>query len=1285
MAVPPIAIGSLACVAINVCAFLEAPGSTYHSADGSRGLYVLAQVPGTESSPQYEWLGPNPVQASTIFACTSVTSSGASCLIGAAADTGVIQSTIHTSWQFNQARGTWSPLISNGEKVSMQWAAAIDPAMTPSVSSISCGTATTCMTVSANQSPGLASIVATNDGGRTWIPVTEPSGGLYPLVGVACANQHECIGKDDLGNLYFTSTLGASWSVALTNSTGIATFYCESSSNWCVLTTNAGGAMTSSDAGKTWVTAMASGLPSPTQLACLNDSDCMAITSSGVETTKNEGVSWTLASPSILQSVSCTSLTFCIGTEIIVDAGGTLTNQYEVVASSDFGTSWSVVQSSSVIEYLNTGCLSSTDCTILGLPVGMPTVEEHLYVTSDGGVTLVDNPLPTQEYIADITCVVGSACFAAGSVMEHFGSEERSGLLLSTNGVSSPTFAPPALTALGSAGGTDGSQPCVACELKAMGLGAQGFNGDPVNNADGDFSESIPVVSIPGKGPNLSLTLTYDAQSAQHAVSAGSTSGGPFGWGWAANDTMSVTPPAIPPTQPGTGDVTLVEQGGARYDYVPVGSSPGPAGSTCVSSSGTQCYLPSQADVTATLSYSTGWGGVYLYSRGGGLATYLFNTAGQLVAILDRNGYAETFSYNVTTGSACTGTGVSCEVITDASGRTLDLVSTNGQVTEVVGPGGRSWHLAYDSAGNLLSITDPRGEVTSSAYDGTSVNPTMVHDLTTLTKPNGQAGGSHAGSALHIAYEESSSSTTAPLGWVISQTDPAGLTTTWSYAGSTMGSGGATTITGPTGNQIEELYEGGVLTERVVGPNTPTPEVTTFDRNNLDMVTTVIAPDGSETHATYDANGNMLTSTNALGYTTTNTYNAFNELLTSTPPSGSPTAETVNTYDANGNLLTTSQVSVTNSSAPPLVTSYGYSTQNPGLPSSVTDPDNHTTTLTYDSYGDVASVVNALGATTSYATNVVGQRYCTVSPVEVAKGVACPAFGAAYVPGTQYVLYDPSDMVPVGAYDADGHETTFITDGDGNLTATTDGSGNVTATSYDADDRVSSVTGGSGSSVASTTTYAYDIPIAQCPTQVAGATSCATETQGAGSANAMTANYVDALGNVIATVLPSGAQTTATYNVVNEPVTVTDGSGTVTLGYYPTGWLESRTYSSPAAGYSASSNANYSYTPDGLQDGMTDGTGRTATFFDPYGRVWGTIDGANNVVTYGYDNAGNLTCLAYPMGGTAQFCSNAGTTTGTGVVTYGYDAANEMTSMKDWLGNTTTFGYDQDGNLTTST
>jgi RHS repeat-associated protein len=80
--------------------------------------------------------------------------------------------------------------------------------------------------------------------------------------------------------------------------------------------------------------------------------------------------------------------------------------------------------------------------------------------------------------------------------------------------------------------------------------------GNGVDTENGDFSLSHTDVSIPGFGPALDFTRTYDAQQAQQQTVAGSP--GPMGYGWTDNWATSEVP-----HRPLPGDIYAVNAVGA--------------------------------------------------------------------------------------------------------------------------------------------------------------------------------------------------------------------------------------------------------------------------------------------------------------------------------------------------------------------------------------------------------------------------------------------------------------------------------------------------------------------------------------------------------------------------------------------------------------------------------------------------------------------------------------------------------------------------------------------------
>ena len=251
--------------------------------------------------------------------------------------------------------------------------------------------------------------------------------------------------------------------------------------------------------------------------------------------------------------------------------------------------------------------------------------------------------------------------------------------------------------------------------------------GDPVDCASGDFWHTFTDASIHGFGSALDLVRTYNSLNA--------STEGIFGYGWSSSyDSHLVVN--------GDGSITITEKDGSQV----TATSDGSGGFT----------VPSWADSTLTSS-----GGTYTFVRQQ-QQTFTFNSSGQLTSIVDPNGATTSLAY--TSGKLHT--------VTDPSGRTLTFAfGTNGLVSSVTDPMSRQTAYAYDASGNVTSVTDPLSRVTSFGY-GTGAS---VHFMLTMTMPTGQTGGPDAGDYYTNTYDSS--------GRVLTQTDPKGQETTYSYSG----------------------------------------------------------------------------------------------------------------------------------------------------------------------------------------------------------------------------------------------------------------------------------------------------------------------------------------------------------------------------------------------------------------------------------------------------------------------------------------------------------------------
>ena len=1156
--------------------------------------------------------------------------------------------------------------------------------------------------------PGDETVYWTTDQGSSWQPKSLPTSVTFlnggspqtdgPIIGVyalACGDSQHCAiavnaaspdtnGTDPM--VLTTANGGTSWTEqwAYTSwySLTVTSIACPPSGTWCLWLGQGytshpfatGGYVPYPGGSVSGLTVPSNGAVGWNSLACPGSSTCTAAGLDGsnnvvVAKTTNGGSSWAAQTPAsgfpsgTIPQISCGSTSACIV------VGGSAAS---VMQTTNGGSSWSMVTTmptgSSPTEI---SCGDATHCVARGNVTGQGIV---FISTTNGGSSWTTTAAPTPSTTPEaVTCADATNCWATG-----YGSTAIA--LYATNGVTAPIGG---AISLGEAfGGLDPAEPCFSCELKSMGAAAQAFVGEPVNTATGDFYESLPLFSLPGRGIPVAFNLTYDASYAQSQVEASAVSPGPDGWGWTDNYSgLGVS------VDPSSDVATVTQENGSQIAFTP---------STISACSST--YSPLAPRITATLACSTGGGTTtYTLTRNGGLdvLAFSYNASSQLTEATetDANGLTTTILYGqqgsnssgANYNAACPASAQSCTVVTDPASRAFVLAyNASGQLAEAADPvgatSGHTWSFAYDANGNLSSVTDRAGQVTSFAYDASNATPAFVHDMTTLTPPNGQTGGPDAGKHWTIAYDT--------LGRVTSQSDPASLTTTFAYAGNNLSDeGGTTTITDPHGNVTVQTYAYGVLSSSKAGVNGAVPATWTYVRDPSSLMpTSVIDPNGHTTTATYDASGNPLTVSDALNHTTTSTFNTLNEPTKVVDPVG---IETDNTYDASGNLTS----KVVKGVGGPTVT-LSNTVCETGCPSgyvkgdveSTTDPNTHTTTFTYDAYGDLASSSITVGSqvnTTSNSYDLLGQRYCEVSPNANAASVTCPAFGQPAVADTSNWTYDANGRLST-ATDADGNTTTYAYDGDGNQTQVTDALGNVTKTAYDADDRVASTTAGYGTSSASTNSTTYDIVPASCPTAPTGTTWCVQVSNGLSQ---VTTNYYDALGYLIEQAPPSTtAQAAAsyTYDGLGNTLSKADGAGTTSYSYDAANRLAGIAYSSTASGYTQPHAVSYSYDADGRRTQMVDGTGTTTYVYDGLERLDQVTNGAGAVVTYGYDSNGNRTCLNYPNSGSTT-CQNA--SSGTGLVSYSYDAANRVTAMSDWLspGGTTNFTYDNDSNLLSTT
>jgi RHS repeat-associated protein len=740
---------------------------------------------------------------------------------------------------------------------------------------------------------------------------------------------------------------------------------------------------------------------------------------------------------------------------------------------------------------------------------------------------------------------------------------------------------------------------CFGCDVQTATNGfLRGVFAGPVDSGSGNMYHDFVDLSIPGRSYPLAFTRTYNSASAGID--------GPLGFGWNNNYHMSL---AVSGTT-----ATIVQENGSTATFTQSGTTWSPAAPRYIAT------LTQNGDGTWTF---------IRHNRD----TFTFNSAGQLTAETDLNGYTTTF----------TSSGGLLTTVADPSGRTLSFTWTTvlgrnvlSSVTDANITPNRTVRFEYnDGAGNLTDAFDVGGGRWQFVY--------AAHRMTVMKDPKCVANVACPGVQTHYDGQ----------GRVDGQKDQLNRQTSFDYISIV----GATKITDPKGNVEVDYYVHGLRVAMTKGFGTPAAATWRFgfDQNTL-APTLIVDPNGHVTTSSYDANGNALTTTSPLGRQTLRTFNALNQVLTARDRNG---VTTNYTYDLRGNLTQVSRPLVGTPQSQ--VTVYNHAdAAHPGDVTSMVDADGKTWTYRYDVSGYRNAMTDPLGNTTTFVYNAVGWLLSSTTPKGNVLGCGCAAqfttsyehdaFGnltTALDPlGHQTVRHYDSDQNRDQSRDANGNLTIYVYDLANQLTQAkrADIPQTTLVTNYNPDGTVLDQRDGKGNAVLS---YGYDSLTRV--TTLTDALSNVTTYSYDGAGNRLTKQ--DPGGNCAAT--PKTGCTTFSYDADNELTAVAYSDG-VTPNV-----------------------TNITYDSDGQRTGMTDGTGTLSWVWDSLHRITSYTNGAGAQLQYGYNLRNLVTSIAYPGG-------NCGTTP-TLCVTRGYDDARRWTSVTDWNSNNTNFAYDENSNLTTTT
>ena len=666
-------------------------------------------------------------------------------------------------------------------------------------------------------------------------------------------------------------------------------------------------------------------------------------------------------------------------------------------------------------------------------------------------------------------------------------------------------------------------------------------------------------------------------------------------------------------------------------------------------------YVIDQLEQTTTYTYQDGHLlEEYIDPSGMSVTKNYYDESGRLIRTVDADGNEVSFTHNIDGRE---------EIISDKLGRTsVFIYDDNGNVLQTTNPMGESTDYTYDEKGNTLTTTDALGQVTTNLYDenGNLLSTTDAKGNSETTTYNSLGSpttiSDKNGNSMSIVYNA--------INTPRSITSATGAISTFYYD--------------EFGNKIQSIDENNQTTDYEYDSNWVPFLGATSSKGNLLKETRA---NGTTIENIYDDSSNLLSTTTTQDGTTTttsNTYDAFNRLVTSTDENGNTATHT---YDARGNKTQTTD-------AQGRVTKYTYSPSNKLLQTEY--PDATTESKTYDAMGNLLSETNQEGETTSYEYNGADRLIKTIyangsNTSSIYDAVGRVTSTTDENTNTTSYTYDEVGN-KTATTDALGNTTTFIYDAQGNMLSITDALGNTTSYEYNVLNQVVKTTYADGTTTqeiknisglpskkvdenGNETLYNYNtsnaIPLLESVTLANGATTdYSYNTRGLKTAQidalGHTTNYTYTdLGELKEEILPMGKKKTYSYDTYGKQTQLQDYAGKSTTFIYDSNDKLVRVE------YTDGSSVSYEYTPAGRVKQLTDAQGTISYVYDSRGRVKEQTNPDGTTLSYSYDAVGNITEIQTPT-----------TTT-----TKTYDALNRLSSVTDISG-TTTYTYDAKGRQT---
>ncbi|MFZ6736074.1 RHS repeat-associated core domain-containing protein, partial [Undibacterium sp. Ji42W] len=646
-------------------------------------------------------------------------------------------------------------------------------------------------------------------------------------------------------------------------------------------------------------------------------------------------------------------------------------------------------------------------------------------------------------------------------------------------------------------------------------------------------------------------------------------------------------------------------------------------------------------------------------------ARFEYDQSGRLIASYDANGKAVQMQHDIDNNQ---------QTVTDRRGnKTTYTYDSNGNVTKVVNALNQVTTYTYDANGNQATVTDPMGNVTKSSYDpvtykqlsetdplGNEKSWEYDKDTRTQLKSNTDAKGNvtsysyfEKGTRVdqplnnyaHIGSDDIGNTSSFTLnnqltryqndakGNRISETDAAGKVTTYAYDDNgkeisqswiaviivngvpTQKKVSVTRTLDAEGRVISETDALGAIskTEYTAGGQVSATtdqqgRRTSYSYDDTGKLTTTTYPDSKTTTTAYDAGGNKVTETDRQGRSIRYEYDALNRLIRTTAADGTSTSTA---YDDAGRVASTTD-------AQSNTTTNGYDVA--GRLISLTNAKGKQTKFEYDAIGNQTKIIDATNKVTQFEYDALNRLVKTTYPDNSTSNTVWNTTGTKHsetdqAGNTTAYNYDPvgrlNQVTQINA--ATQQQTVYGYDVNGNKTSQTDAEGHITSWTYDANSRVTSRTLPAGQ----TESFVYD---------VAG-----NLTQKTDFAGKVTSYVYDVLGQVLQTNYPDGSSVSSAY---------------------------------AAAGQVTSSTVSGGNNSNGRQNGQTSYT------YDANDRLTKQVKPDGSFLSYAYDTNGNISQRS----------------TATGTVSYGYDKNQRLVNVTNGgTNNSTTYTWDDAGRLATTT